>query len=73
MKENNDLFKVTNKSTGEIRYYRKRQGVMWLTGLQASHQRLIERGLIKGKKGANWDIEIVDGSEVMWKDIDNFN
>ena len=71
MKIDNNLFKVTKKDTGETRYFSKRQGVMLWTGIQASHQQLIERGLIKGQKGKNWIIELVDGTDIKWGEIDN--
>lgn len=72
MKENNDLFKVTKKETGEVRYFRKLQGVMLWTGIQASHLRMIMRGILKNSsKTKQWGVEVVDGSDICWRDIDN--
>lgn len=72
MKENNQLFKVTKKETGETRYFRKLQGVMLWTGIQASHLRMIMRGILKNSsKTKLWNVEVVDGTNITWGQIDN--
>lgn len=66
MKDNN-LIKITNNVTGEVRYFTKDIYVCkWigcpipsLTGIIANNSR----------KYVNWKYEIVDGSNILYKDI----
>ena len=67
MKKDNNLIKVTNKVTGEARYFTKDIYVCKCIGCSTTS--LI--GIISNnsRKYPEWKYEIVDGSNILYKDI----
>lgn len=69
MKQNNNLIKVTNTETGECKYFTGDAYVMIYIGCSQGAMPQIKSG--KSAKFAKWKYEIVDASEIKWKDINN--
>lgn len=67
MKTNNNVIKVTNEQTGEVRYFTKDHYVMLWTGASQAALPLIRCGT--SRKFPHIKYEIVDGSEIKYKDI----
>lgn len=67
MKKNQNLIKVTNEDTGEYRYFTKDSYVMAWIGCSVTA--LLQIRGNKSLKYSNYKYEIVDGSEIKWKDI----
>ena len=67
MKKDNNLIKVTNKVTGEARYFTRDFYVCKWVGCTATSL----TGIISNnsRKYSNWKYEIVDGSNILYKDI----
>jgi len=69
MKQNNNLIKLTNTETGEYKYFTKDSYVYGYIGCGNQMLPAIKNGTSKTYK--KWKYEIVDGSKVMYKDINN--
>lgn len=67
MKKNNNLIRVTNKVTGEARYFTKDFYVCKWIG--CSPTSLIGITSNNSRKFPDWKYEIVDGSNILYKDI----
>ena len=67
MKKDNNLIKVTNKVTGEARYFTKDFYVCkWVGCTTTSLTGIISNN---SRKYHDWKNEIVDGSNILYKDI----
>lgn len=63
--EGNELYMITR---GDERHYFTS---LYRAGLYIGKQRAqTEYALLRGKDVNGWNVEIVDGSKVMWEDID---
>lgn len=71
MKTNNNLIKVTNTDTGEYRYFTKDSYVMLWTGISQAALPTIKCGT--SRKFPYIKYEVIDGKEIKWKDINNYN
>ncbi len=69
MKRDNNLIKLTNLKTGECNYFTNDSYVMVYIGCSQGALPQIKSG--KSLKFPNWKYEIVDASEIKWKDINN--
>lgn len=69
MKKDNYLIKITNEDTGEYRYFTKDYYVMIWTGASQAALPLIKCGA--SRKFPYIKYEIIDGSEIKYKDINN--
>ena len=69
MKKDNYLIKITNEDTGEYRYFTKDSYVQAWTGCSVTA--LLQIGGNKSLKYSNYKYEIVDGSNILYKDINN--
>lgn len=69
MKRDNNIIRVTNEQTGEVRYFTKDYYVMIWTGASQAALPLIKSGA--SRKFPHIKYKIVDGSEVKYKDINN--
>ena len=67
MKKNNNLIRVSNKVTGEARYFTKDFYVCKWIG--CSPTSLIGITSNNSRKFPDWEYEIVDGSNILYKDI----
>lgn len=67
MKKDNFLIKITNEDTGEYRYFTKDSYVQAWTGCSVTA--LLQIRGNKSLKYSNYKYELVDGSEIKWKDI----
>lgn len=67
MKKDNKLIKITNTETGEFRYFTKDSYVQAWTGCSVTA--LLQIRGNKSLKYSNYTYELVDGSEIQWKDI----
>lgn len=67
MKIDNRLIKITNKDSGEYRYFTKDSYVQLYIGCSQSSIPQIKTGATLKYK--NWKYELVDGSQIKWKDI----
>lgn len=66
--EGNELYMITREN--EHHYFTS----LYRTGLFLGKQRApVEYALLKGKEINGWRIEIVDGSKVIWENIDEKN
>lgn len=71
MKRDNNLIKITNNKTGESRYFTKDSIAMSWIGCSLSSMQLI-----KGNNSPKFNYikyELVDGSNILYKDINNVN
>ena len=67
-KEDNNLFKVTNLKTQEVRYYTSYQRIADAIG--AKRTSIWQKHYFYGKDTyKDWKIELVDGSEIQYKYI----
>lgn len=71
MKQNNNLIKITNVLTGEIHYFTKDSYVRELLGCSTTAMYQLKAG--GSPKYQNWRYQIVDGSEIKYKDINILN
>lgn len=69
MKQNNNLIKITNTQTNEVRYFTKNNHVCSYIGCGLLTLGMIKQGRSKTYK--HYVYEIVDGSEIKYKDINN--
>ena len=69
MKRDNNLIKVTNLKTGEYKYFTNDSYVMVYIGCSQGAIPQIKSG--KSLKFPNWKYEIVDGSNILYKNINN--
>lgn len=69
MKRDNNIIKVTNTKTGEVRYFLKDTYVQYWIGCSQTAMPLIKGG--RSRDYAYIKYEITDGSEVKYKDINN--
>ena len=67
MKKNNNLIRITNNVTGEARYFTKDFYVCKWIG--CSPTSLIGITSNNSRKFPDWEYEIVDGSNILYKDI----
>lgn len=67
MKTNNNLIKITNLDTGEFRYFTKDSYVQAYIGCSVTA--LLQVRGNKSLKYGNYKYEIVDGSEIKYKNI----
>lgn len=67
MKRDNNLIKITNNVTGESRYFTKDIYVCKWIGCSTSS--LIGITSNNSRKYPDWKYEIVDGSNILYKDI----
>jgi len=67
MKTSNSLIKITNLDTGEFRYFTKDSYVQAWTGCSVTA--LLQIRGNKSLKYSKYKYEIIDGSEILWKDI----
>ncbi len=67
MKKNNNVIRITNTETGEIKYFTKDTYVQNYIGCSQTSMPLIKAG--KSRNYANFKYEIVDGGEIKYKDI----
>lgn len=71
MKRDNNLIKITNGKTGESRYFTKDSLAMAWIGCS-----ITSMPLVKANNSPKYDYilyEIVDGSYILYKDIDNIH
>ena len=67
MKRDNNLIKITNKVTGEARYFTKDFYVCkWVGCTTTSLTGIISNN---SRKYPDWKYEIIDGSNILYKDI----
>ena len=66
-KNNNNLIKITNKVTGEARYFTNDFYVCKWIGCTPTA--LIGITSNNSRKFSDWQYEIVDGSNILYKDI----
>lgn len=66
-RKDNNLFKMTNCETGEIKYFTSINRIANYFNVQRIQ---VEVPYKRCGKYKNYDIEIIDGSEIKYKDID---
>lgn len=71
MKQNNNLIKISNILTGEVKYFTKDSYVREHIGCSISALTQIKSG--GSPKYQNWKYQIIDGSEIKYKDINILN
>ena len=71
MKKNNNLIKITNTFNNEIKYFTIESYVMKYIGCSQGALPLVRRNNSRAYKGYLY--EIVDGSNIMYKDINNLS
>lgn len=67
MKKDNFIILITNTETGEHAYFTKDSYVQLYIGCSQSSIPQIKTGT--SMKFKQWKYELVDGSEIQWKDI----
>lgn len=67
MKRDNNVIRITNTETGEVRYFTKDTYVQIYISCSQTAMPLIKAG--KSRAYANYKYEIVDGGELKYKDI----
>lgn len=67
MKRDNNVIRITNTETGEVRYFTKDTYVQIYIRCSQAAMPLIKAG--KSRSYANYKYEIVDGGELKYKDI----
>lgn len=67
MKRDNNVIRLTNSETGEVYYFTKDYYVQICIGCTQSAMPLIKVG--KSVRFPQWKYEIVDGSNILYKDI----
>ena len=69
MKWNNNIIRITNKETGEVRYFLKDEYVRIWLGISQAGLTGLKSG--KSRKYEHISYDIVDGGEIKYKDINN--
>lgn len=69
MKRDNNLIKLTNLETGEYKYFTSDTYVMVHIGCSQGAMPQIKSG--RSLKFSNWKYEIIDGSDILYKNINN--
>lgn len=67
MKKDNNLIRITNSETGEVKYFTKDTYVQNYIGCTQASLPSIKAGT--SKKFTAYKYDIVEGSEIKWKDI----
>lgn len=71
MKKDNNLIKITNVLTKEVRYFTKDSYVREYIGCSVTALTQLKSG--GSPKYQNWKYELVDGGEIKYKDINILN
>lgn len=69
MKKDNNVIQITNMKTSEVRYFTKDSYVQYYVGCTQAAMPLLKANC--SKKFPYIKYEIVDGSNVLYKDINN--
>lgn len=67
MKKDNNVIRITNLETGEVRYFTKDHYVMLYVGCSQAAMPTIKAG--RSRDFSNIKYDIVDGSDIKYKDI----
>lgn len=67
MKKDNNIIRITNNETGEVKYFTKDTYVQNYVGCSQTAMPLIKAG--KSRDYRHIKYELVDGAEIKWGDI----